>query len=397
MPTHVEQAALVPETLECELFKENARGKRQIWRVHVENGKATLEYGQQGGSLRKLESIYPEGKQGRTKEQQAVFETCRTIETKKRSKGYRVQYQDWSLEDLTRAVDTGEDETEELDTASTISSPHPMLAVEVGKIKIDPQVFMQPKLDGIRCMAHLPTGTLYSRQRKRIDSLRHIEEAVREVATYLPNIEWLDGELYKHGLTFSQVSSYVRTQKNENRKDEFAVEYHVYDCVSDQPFSLRTHAIQQLQGLSPFIQVVHTMLVDESQITQVHQGFIQDNYEGSMIRSSGNKGYEVGKRSKTLLKKKDVIQEEFRCVGFLAEKHSSAPTLGSIVMEVEDGGRQFKGRPAVPEEKRQHIWDNQSQYIGQMCTVLFDSWTNKNAVPRFPRVVGFRNSDDMGE
>ncbi|MCH9717800.1 MAG: hypothetical protein K0U52_12055, partial [Gammaproteobacteria bacterium] len=72
------------------------------------------------------------------------------------------------------------------------------------------------------------------------------------------------------------------------------------------------------------------------------------------------------------------------------------PTLGSIIMEVEEGGRQFKGRPAVPEEKRQHIWDNQSLYLGQICTVLFDSWTNKNAVPRFPRVVGFRSPDDMG-
>lgn len=56
----------------------------------------------------------------------------------------------------------------------------------------------------MRCIADVKTGKLWSRKRKQILGLPHIEKAVRDLGPVAlkHGVEWLDGELYVHGLTF---------------------------------------------------------------------------------------------------------------------------------------------------------------------------------------------------
>ena len=73
----------------------------------------------------------------------------------------------------------------------------PMLAVEYNSDKLDfnQELYAQPKLDGIRCIAR--KDGLWSRQGKPIVSCPHIEEYLKVFFDKYPNAV-IDGELYNH-------------------------------------------------------------------------------------------------------------------------------------------------------------------------------------------------------
>ena len=99
------------------------------------------------------------------------------------------------------------------------------------KIVWDDYVYMQPKLDGVRCL--FTKDGAFSRTGKQFMNIKHIEKDLGHVFDALP---WLvlDGELYNHNLrdNFEKIISLVRKQKpTEEDKYEARVwtQYHVYD------------------------------------------------------------------------------------------------------------------------------------------------------------------------
>ena len=100
---------------------------------------------------------------------------------------------------------------------------NPMLAYPVSSKPIDytKPVFMQPKLDGVRCLIQyeqvtpLQTGPVaYSRTGKQWKNIDHILESLTPFFDKHPNVI-LDGELYNHDLKddFEKIISCVRKQK----------------------------------------------------------------------------------------------------------------------------------------------------------------------------------------
>ena len=79
----------------------------------------------------------------------------------------------------------------------------PMLAYPVSNKPIDytKPVFMQPKLDGVRCLIQYDDGkvTAYSRTGKVWKNIEHITLSLYKFFDKHPNVI-LDGELYNHDL-----------------------------------------------------------------------------------------------------------------------------------------------------------------------------------------------------
>jgi len=81
----------------------------------------------------------------------------------------------------------------------------PMLAYPVNKKPIDysKPVFVQPKLDGVRCVIQYDfvnrKVTAYSRTGKEWKNIRHIEDQLTAFFAIYPTVI-LDGELYNHDL-----------------------------------------------------------------------------------------------------------------------------------------------------------------------------------------------------
>ena len=85
----------------------------------------------------------------------------------------------------------------------------PMLAHKVNNNKIDwsEDVFIQPKLDGVRCI--FTKYGAYSRTGKKFYNLRHVELELKDFFIKNP-FAVLDGELYNHDLRddFEQIISF---------------------------------------------------------------------------------------------------------------------------------------------------------------------------------------------
>jgi len=182
-------------------------------------------------------------------------------------------------------------------TMTTWASP--MLVSEIpghqGRINAQPYVFVQPKLNGHCCMANTRTRRIYSREGHEIKTLPHINAALP-----VDGPEWLHGELWEYEATSDDVAVMIK-------QGDTSLEFHVFDCVSDLGFGQR---IAHLIGYHKFnlnfkrdICIrVPTYEITPEQIEDYYARFIQDGYEGIIIRLDGH-GYYYG-RSQNVFKMK---------------------------------------------------------------------------------------------
>ena len=250
----------------------------------------------------------------------------------------------------------------------------------------DNSVYVQPKLDGVRCIAR--KDGLFTRKGKPITAVPHIGAALLELFEDYPGIT-LDGELYVHSLAddFSKIISLVR-KKDPNLKqikEAAIIEYHVYDMFSNRSFRDRFSQLKHLLlNLNPSIRVVETEEIvsrDIEHINAAHAEFISEGYEGSIIRHS-LAGYEKGKRSKSLLKRKDFITEDFKIVEVYEGRGNRSGMAGGITYDRGDGttfGSGIKGGVATNKD----IWKRREELKGGTGTVRFFEYT-PDGIPRFP-------------
>ena len=192
----------------CELSKKDVKGADRIWAVTVQSATTTTTWGQKNGKMQIQVKEYKEGKQKRTPHEQAVFES-KAIIVKKKREGWQ------SFERTQEQVETPQLQSQlqhgqvvEEEKKSNVLEVRPLLAKSFESLPTATPVFVQPKLDGMRCVADIETGTLWSRGGKVITELPRLESAVK--ALYGLQIQYLDGELYIPGKSFSELVSLVR-------------------------------------------------------------------------------------------------------------------------------------------------------------------------------------------
>ena len=228
----------------------------------------------------------------------------------------------------------------------------PMLAYPVSDKPIDysKPVFIQPKLDGVRCVIQLNHEAnergefpieAYSRTGKLWKNIDHILEELYPFFDKYPNVI-LDGELYNHDFKddFESIISMVRKTKptDEDRLISAEnVQFHCYDIIDEElPFEQRIEFVHEaLMLLGDSIYTVDTMLVaTESQGKVDHARNLDSGYEGSIVRT--NDVYKCG-RSWSLRKFKDFHDTEATIVGFVEGKGKRKGTLGKFLMRDADG------------------------------------------------------------
>ena len=103
------------------------------------------------------------------------------------------------------------------------------------KIDWNSGVFVQAKLDGMRCLAVIKDHKviLLSRKNKEIVTMAHIASEL----VGLPDMV-LDGELYAHGKTFQENMKLIKKyRKGESEQ----VKFHTYDAIEDKPYGTGRH------------------------------------------------------------------------------------------------------------------------------------------------------------
>lgn len=361
------------------LYKKNTQGKIEQWSVKVlaraGSTSVVTTYGEVGGKQIEKSHIITEGKNVGKKNQTDHVEQA-TLEAqakwnKKLKSGYVQTMFEAQADKLDKIIEGG---------------IVPMLAHSYDDYKdeVEFPCYIQPKLDGQRCIAVKKNGvvTLWTRTRKPITSCPHIAEQVWHMLLGVEGDVTLDGELYshKHKDNFEQIMKAVRKKEFTKACDE--IEYHVYDIVMNEPFNFRNASIESLPDYFTNVKIVPTSLVkNHKELQLAHDLFVRDGFEGVMVRSV--KGLYENKRSKHLLKFKSFKDAEFKIIGFVKGKDD-------VVCAVLDNGKgtTFKATMSGDKKQNQKYLKNSSDYDGKMLTVKYQGLTGKNGVPRFP--VGLR-------
>ena len=272
----------------------------------------------------------------------------------------------------------------------------PMLAHKYDEKRIDwsEPVYIQPKLDGVRCL--FTKDGAYSRTGKKFMNLAHIELALISFFKQNPDVV-LDGELYNHKLKndFEKIISLVRKQKptaDDRLNAQHLVQFHVYDYFDGVMYDSYKTRMQQLACSDIYdaqIKHVPTLLVDTySYARQLHKEFLEDGYEGSIIRLNGL--YKHG-RSYDLMKFKDFSDAEATIVGYELGKGKSTGTLGKFLM-MDDEGVQFGCPPGKGYSYKDlsKMLLNINDYIGQRATFTYFQRTQAGSY-RHPLFKCIRN------
>lgn len=377
------------------LFSQTLYKNKQIWICEVEdfNNYSVIKvtFGQNGGKLQTKETVISAGKNiGKanqtTHQTQAVLEAQSKV-SKQRDKLYT--------------------ETENAVIFRVI--PRPMLAQGYDKHahKIKFPCYVQPKLDGIRCLSLDPDRSIgpcnrkfqpifISRQGKQFKTLQHLENETAQLLTELSSLTkinvkhgiCLDGELYTDDLNFQQIVSAIKRDEPNALTDK--IQYHIYDlAISKIRYKERMDLLT-----AAFIKVKPTMLVNVptyeidrlESIDSFHSYYVDMGKEGVILRNS-NGLYQHDKRSYDLQKVKSFDDGEFEIVGYKIDKNDQ------VVFEcVTDNGDTFEVKPMGDKDTRDMYTDDAEDLVGEYMTVkYFGMTTGDNPVPRFPVGVSIRN------
>ncbi len=334
------------------LFKKDANGSMRTWQVEREcvNARYRVHHGVLGGATVTTGWVNVQGNTLRSPSEQCASEVEALYKHK-----LKTDYFDSQVEAM-----AGPRHLE------------PMLAKgwdKIGKKFGMPwEWILQPKLDGIRCLAK--ADGCFSRSGEKFLTTGPIEEALRSLFEANPDLV-LDGELYNHEFhdRFNELSGLIR--KGMNAKTPPTVEelsmahsvmqYHVYDMPS--------HPGEQDERARELVELVHEVhpllfYVDtwdcssEERADELYERWLQEGYEGMMYRRKSAL-YQYGKRPWDLLKRKQFETAEFR------------------IKRIEEGEGDWKGRA----KRIVFEWHDGREFGSGLrgdrdgfCKKLFDDW-----------------------
>ena len=277
---------------------------------------------------------------------------------------------------------------------------HKITATSLSDEQLKEGVYIQPKLDGVRCLIQYERQVrpredvvvAYSRTGKEWKNINHILAKLKPFFQHYPNVV-LDGELYNHGLQddFEKIISLVRkTKPTDEDREEAAlkVQFHVYDIItsdkgykhqietgenSNMLFSERNkflrlnfgrHKVGNSFGLLKF-----ELAYSKEDLVKFHKENLEAKYEGSIIRL--NARYEQ-KRTWNLQKIKDFHDSEATIYGYAEGIGKREGTLGKFLMR-DDDGVEFGCPPGKGYNYADltHILENIDDYIGKRATFYY--------------------------
>jgi DNA ligase-1 len=274
----------------------------------------------------------------------------------------------------------------------------PMLAqkFEKRKDKITYPAYCQPKFDGHRCIGIVKdgVGTLWSRTRKPIKSMPHIEKAI--VALSRGHDAIFDGELYNHEYhdNFQQITKLITPKAPVEGHEK--VMFYIYDMPSaDTTFEFRTKVIDGLFGFlqdeeakKALVKVATLQIDSEAEAILAFTKFLDEKYEGLMLRLHDNEYLShPTSRSPGLIKMKHFDDAEFEIVD-IREGRGKFEGLAIFVCAAGNG-KTFDAVMNGSLEELRDFYQHREALIGRIVTVKFMGFTN-DGVPRHGRALRFR-------
>lgn len=249
--------------------------------------------------------------------------------------------------------------------------------------------YIQPKLDGMRCLTFIKDGEVKLISRDNRDITHSVPHIVAELKNKLGHLNIiLDGELYCHGLTFQQVMTRLKKYRQGETEEIIYTMYDTVDTISD--YKERYILLSGLKNdfkLETCDVVTFAQVDSLEKINDMTAFYVGQGYEGSMIRRNVG-GYAIDKRTDALLKYKSFIDIQLPILDIVPG--DADPTQGYPIYAwpgAKDDILKSGLRMSV-KEKREFL-TNKDEYLCKMAELRFFEYTDAG-VPRFPVTVGIR-------
>lgn len=357
------------------LKKKDARGLWRFWWAEVK-GQYYVTYSlAYGGEVRAAKPTYPRKNQSRTPKQQCEFEVA-ALYAKRERLGWSYERKQYERKARPKHRFFA-----------------PMLAHKYPKYQLALPYYVQPKLDGVRCIAS--DRGLWSRKNTAITSVPHINKSVLQLLDENLDIAYLDGELYLHGWTLPKISGLARLKLPS--EDSLRLEYHIFDYVPNEnyatmPWFQRLERLEKLRkNLPEWIKIVRTDKCEEQEdVDFLHERYCKLGYEGTMHRR-GMSAY-VHKRTSSLLKRKDFHDEEAKIVSVDQGNGTWRGAIKTVGL-VDSKGIGFSAGVRGDLPQMEQLWAKRERLIGETCTFRYLYRDKRTGKPQLPVVTNLSRWD----
>ena len=425
------------------LFVIAKTGKKQYWKIEVNENIVIREYGKTDGKpvtvSRKYESKNIGKKNETSANEQARFE-AQKLWASQLKKNYKPDDNDTTGQEIYNSVMETIDSqggnlhnirgtnnqvsvAREQGTRKRTEINMPMKAEkfddfwgkhmggkETKPLHFNPEkCFIQPKLDGIRGLAYLDDeGEIHltSRTGKEFVFLTAIRLELGNKFDASPQHKKykLDGEFYVHNIYDKNKSPYsaperfriitgaCRSKRNAPSEHEYLIEYHVFDLVNtenpDMIFEERHKLLREFfdnttsteNTSSDKVKMVETIQLDTP--TSKDLWTMHDTYVEDKYEGAmirDKSGIYSDKRVPQLLKLKAEMDDEFKIIG---GKSGEGTEQDCIVYELETKqGYKFMCRPKGAFSDRRRALRELGKNIGKMYTVHYRELDTETGIP----------------
>jgi len=407
------------------LYIISKTGKKRLWTISVENNTVVKVYGEVGGKMittsREIKAVN-KGKSNEISCNQQANHVAEQDWAKQLDKGYRPD--DINDEHF---INTMKLKQEQGGKNTTVRSVKKNITKVVNHVvsdynkyilpmcanvfsdnwkkyfSVEKGLYLQPKLDGFRCIAQYFNGevVLTTRSGKQFPWLKHIREELKPMFKRNPDIIF-DGEIYSKEFEgvdtdnrFNMIQSICSMSTKKPHPREKEVQYWVFDIIETELNQVSRYELLDIcfDGFdNASIVLCPTYIVnDMKSMEEYHASFLEDGFEGTMLRDS-ELMYVMKNRSQRLRKYKNFSDSEFEIIG---AKEGEGTEKGCVVWKCKTKtNKEFDCRPKGSFEKRIEMWKNHSEFIGKLLKVEYQELTNEG-IPRFPRGICIRDEFDI--
>lgn len=451
------------------LFAVDKKGKERIWKIWVVSDTVYKSYGEVSGARIPSERVYKGVNLGKVNETTAEEQAIREAErewVKQLDKGYlpkkghgddisqrifdakkKQGNVNANISALIRGITPPETEKkttkkstpkkEDATSNSTIANyetdfrpMHCQTWTNEPKVlkyfDFENGVYIQPKLDGIRCLVKIEKDqvVLLSRKGKQFVWLDHLREEALIFLKAYPGLI-LDCEVYAEKIygklepgnkkvysytegdpellidyRFEVISGATRPVRKEPHPLEDQLSLYVFDIADptgeldqDERFEILKglFARPEMKRVCPHIKRVETKDISYyEEVEDYHDEVAAKGYEGVVLRAR-DLMYESDGRSLRMRKYKHFVEEECVIVDISHDQGVNRDQFCWVCekeIENEDGTKEtktFKAKPEGTTEQKREWYDNSEEYIGKLLTVKYQKLDAEiEGIPRFP-------------
>lgn len=261
-------------------------------------------------------------------------------------------------------------------------------------------VFVEPKIDGVRCLAICPQGgygkiDFLSRSGHPLYNTKYIESELRErlQSRRIEHGIVYDGELFYQSLksTMSLVRAAVSTRDDSKISE---MRYHIFDAIPHlewqtqsvrDPLAIRKIA-GDIFGRGQYIKFVeHEEARDSKRVDEIYVAALQAGHEGVMVKNPV--GLYIFDRTDAWLKYKPDDTDIFQIVGVYPGDEHRSHLLGGLTVQSSDHATTNVGG-GFSLLQRMEFLDRQAELIGKIIEVKFKERTSDGKL-REPVFIGF--------